>query len=138
MPQPVYQNVNSPYSTFSTQNKLFGNENKANDHSQKLKSKIRNKILPTYLQGNYRDSLGEFSNIYIFVFLLCMFMYRALPRFCEVLFAFTFLCIYIYIYKEMQMYIYIYIYKVKLYRYGVSKNSYSEFRDCSLFREFLK
>ena len=112
MPQPVYQNVNSPCSTFSTQNKLFGNENKANDHTQKLKSKIRNKILPTYLQGNYRDSLGEFSNIYIFVFLLCMFMYRALLRFCEVLFAFTFLCIYIYIYiyiyKEMQMYIYIY------------------------------
>ena len=32
----------------------------------------------------------------------------------------------------------IYTYKVKLYGYGVSKNSYSEFRDCSLFREFLK
>ena len=28
--------------------------------------------------------------------------------------------------------------KVKLYGYGVSKNSFSEFRDCSLFREFLK
>ena len=24
--------------------------------------KMRNKILPTYLQGNYRDNLGEFSN----------------------------------------------------------------------------
>ena len=28
-----------------------------------------------------------------------MFMYRALPRFCEVLFAFAFLCIYMYIYS---------------------------------------
>ena len=26
-------------------------------------SKMKNKILPTYLQGNYRDSLGEFSSI---------------------------------------------------------------------------
>ena len=26
-------------------------------------SKMKNKILPTCLQGNYRDSLGEFSNI---------------------------------------------------------------------------
>ena len=25
-------------------------------------SKMKNKILPTCLQGNYRDSLGEFSN----------------------------------------------------------------------------
>ena len=25
-------------------------------------SKIKDKILPTCLQGNYRDSLGEFSN----------------------------------------------------------------------------
>ena len=25
-------------------------------------SKTKNKILPTCLQGNYRDSLGEFSN----------------------------------------------------------------------------
>ena len=31
-------------------------------------------------------------------------MYRALPRFCEVLFAFAFFCMYIY------MYIYIYVY----------------------------
>ena len=26
-------------------------------------SKMKNTILPTCLQGNYRDSLGEFSNI---------------------------------------------------------------------------
>ena len=26
-------------------------------------SKMKNKILPTCLQGNYRDSLGEFSNV---------------------------------------------------------------------------
>ena len=47
-----------------TQNKLFGNENKANDHilSQHFISKMRNKILPSCLQGNYCDSLGEFSN----------------------------------------------------------------------------
>ena len=38
-----------------------------------------------------------------------MFMYRALPRFCEVLFAFVFLCIYIYIY----IYIYILHYRLK-------------------------
>ena len=25
-------------------------------------SKMKNLILPTYLQGNYRDRLGEFSN----------------------------------------------------------------------------
>ena len=25
-------------------------------------SKMKNKFLPTCLQGNYRDSLGEFSN----------------------------------------------------------------------------
>ena len=25
-------------------------------------SKMKNKILPTCLQGNYRDSLGEFNN----------------------------------------------------------------------------
>ena len=26
-------------------------------------SKMKNKTLPTYLQGNYRDSLGEFISI---------------------------------------------------------------------------
>ena len=26
-------------------------------------SKMKNKILPSNLQGNYRDSLGEFSNV---------------------------------------------------------------------------
>ena len=36
---------------------LFGNENKANDHTQQF-----TKILSTCLQGNYRDSIGEFSN----------------------------------------------------------------------------
>ena len=48
--------------TFSTQNELFGNENKSNDHTQHL-SKMKHKILPICWQGNYRDSLGEFPNI---------------------------------------------------------------------------
>ena len=39
---------------------MFGNENKSNDHTSNL-SKMKNKTLPTCLQGNYRDSLGEFS-----------------------------------------------------------------------------
>ena len=41
---------------------LFGSENKTNDQTSNL-SKMKNKILPICLQGNYRDSLGEFSNI---------------------------------------------------------------------------
>ena len=43
-------------STLSTQNKLFGNENKANDHTQQF-FQDKNKVLPICLQGNYRDSL---------------------------------------------------------------------------------
>ena len=31
-------------------------------------SKMKTKILPTYLQGNYGDSLGEFCNISYCVF----------------------------------------------------------------------
>ena len=31
-------------------------------------SQMKNKILPTCLQGNYGDSLGEFSNASYFVF----------------------------------------------------------------------
>ena len=46
----------------STQNRLFGNENKTNDHTQPF-FEMKNNILPTCLQGNYRDSLGEFSNM---------------------------------------------------------------------------
>ena len=42
---------------------LFGNENKANDHTATNLSKMKNKIFPTCLQGNYRESLGEFGNI---------------------------------------------------------------------------
>ena len=36
----------------STQNKLSGNENKANDHQQLNLSKMKKKILSTYLQEN--------------------------------------------------------------------------------------
>ena len=43
---------------------LFGNENKANDHTQQYLSKIKNKILTTCLQVNYRESLEEFSSQY--------------------------------------------------------------------------
>ena len=43
--------------TLSTQNKLFGNENR---HSNL--SKMKNKILPTCLKENYGGSLGEFIN----------------------------------------------------------------------------
>ena len=42
-------------------NKLFGIENKGNDHAQQI-IQDKSKILPSCLQGNYRDSLGEFSN----------------------------------------------------------------------------
>ena len=48
--------------TLSTQNKLFSNENRANNHAQQLiyveKQNSRN-----LLQGNYTDTLGEFSNM---------------------------------------------------------------------------
>ena len=47
-----------------------------------------------------------------------------------------YVCMYVCMY--ICMYLGRYVCKVKLYGYGVSKNSYSEFRDCSLFREFLK
>ena len=42
--------------------KLFGNENKVIDHIRRKLSQMKNKILPTCLQGNFGDSLGEFSN----------------------------------------------------------------------------
>ena len=42
--------------------KLFGDENKANDHIYSNLSKMKNEILPTALQGNYSDHLGEFRN----------------------------------------------------------------------------
>ena len=41
---------------------MFGIENKANYFIHSNLAKIKNKILPTSLQGNYRDSLGEFSS----------------------------------------------------------------------------
>ena len=31
-------------------------------------SKMKNKFLPTCLQGKYRDSLGEFSNVLYYMF----------------------------------------------------------------------
>ena len=46
---------------------LFGNENKANDHTQQF-IKGENKILPTSFQGRYKDTLGEFSNVSYSVF----------------------------------------------------------------------
>ena len=46
--------------SLSTQNKLLSNESKANDHAQPFE--MKNKILPTCFQGNYQDSLGEFSS----------------------------------------------------------------------------
>ena len=50
--------------TSSTQNKLFSIENKANDHTQQITlSTMKNKILPTCLQGNFRDSFGQFNNM---------------------------------------------------------------------------
>ena len=41
--------------------KLLGNENKQYIIHCNL-SKMKNRILPTWLQGNYKDSLGESSN----------------------------------------------------------------------------
>ena len=58
-----FRNCEKDYSPYlSTQNKLFENENKANERVQSNLSEMKNKFLPTCLQVNYRDSLGEFSN----------------------------------------------------------------------------
>ena len=43
-----------------TQNKLFGNGNKATSHTVKF-IKEENKILPACLEGNYRYGLGELT-----------------------------------------------------------------------------
>ena len=46
--------------TLSKQNKLFGNENKAEDHTQQS-IKMKTKLPKSVYKGNYRDSLREFS-----------------------------------------------------------------------------
>ena len=63
-PQPVYlcDCVNVPYwlPLYTPQNKLFSNEVKHMIIHSDL-SKMKSIILPTCLEGNYRDNLGEFN-----------------------------------------------------------------------------
>ena len=43
--------------TLSTKDKIFGNENKANDHTQQTKKNIR-ASQPILIYGKHTDSLG--------------------------------------------------------------------------------
>ena len=66
-PKPVYQHESSMY--YSQKNRLFGLSIRIKQSIINNKpSKMKSKILTTCLQGNYRDSLREFSNTPFVVF----------------------------------------------------------------------